>query len=149
MKKEYNFKKGKRGVYNDRLQQEKITIRLDQDIVLYFKEMAKQKGLPYQTLINLYLRSCKDEKLIPEIDWKKEAQFCEQKDKKPDPFPFQFIGSDEGVVQCVMGRAVKSKSKTNSTDVFLIEDKHPIIEPGDEDDIPIPGPPTNECWDID
>lgn len=73
MKKEYDFSKGKRGVYNKKLSQDKVTIRLDEDVINYFKKMAEKKGLPYQTLINLYLRSCKDEKLQLEIDWKKHG----------------------------------------------------------------------------
>ena len=35
-----------------------ITIRLDQDTVAYFKSLAGETGLPYQNLINLYLRDC-------------------------------------------------------------------------------------------
>ena len=35
-----------------------ITIRLDEDAITYFKTMANWKGLPYQSLINLYLREC-------------------------------------------------------------------------------------------
>lgn len=73
MKKEYSFKGGKRGYYNDRLEREKITIRLDQDIIEYFKIMAEKKGLPYQTLINLYLRSCKEDGVELEMAWKKRA----------------------------------------------------------------------------
>ena len=35
-----------------------VTIRLDEDTITYFKAMASKKGLPYQSLINLYLREC-------------------------------------------------------------------------------------------
>jgi len=35
-----------------------ITMRLDRDTVTYFKDMAEESGIPYQTLINLYLRDC-------------------------------------------------------------------------------------------
>jgi len=35
-----------------------VTIRLDEDTVEYFKKMAREAGVPYQTLINLYLRDC-------------------------------------------------------------------------------------------
>lgn len=73
MKKDYDFSKGKRGAYNKKLAQDKVTIRLDEDVIMYFKKMAKAKGLPYQTLINLFLRSCKDEKLEIDIDWKKHG----------------------------------------------------------------------------
>ncbi|MCB0369545.1 MAG: BrnA antitoxin family protein [Bdellovibrionales bacterium] len=73
MKKEYDFSKGKRGYYNKKLTQDKVTIRLDDDVIIYFKKMAQEKGLPYQTLINLYLRSCKEEGLKINIDWKKHG----------------------------------------------------------------------------
>ncbi len=73
MRKEYSFKKGKRGYYNDKIDREKITIRLDEDVIEYFKKMAEKKGMPYQMLINLYLRSCKENQVELEMDWKKRA----------------------------------------------------------------------------
>jgi predicted DNA binding CopG/RHH family protein len=72
MKKEYDFSKGKRGFYNKKLEASKITIRLDEDVVQYFKRMAEKKGLPYQTLINLYLKSCKEDNLELETTWTKK-----------------------------------------------------------------------------
>jgi len=41
-----------------RAEQQLITMRLDRDTVAYFKDMAEGSGIPYQTLINLYLRDC-------------------------------------------------------------------------------------------
>ena len=41
-----------------RLLKQSVTIRLDRDTVTYFKAMAGETGLPYQNLINLYLRDC-------------------------------------------------------------------------------------------
>ena len=35
-----------------------VTIRLDEDTIFYFKGLADDKGIPYQSLINLYLRDC-------------------------------------------------------------------------------------------
>jgi len=35
-----------------------ITIRLDQDVIDYFKQLSEQNGVPYQNLINLYLKDC-------------------------------------------------------------------------------------------
>jgi antitoxin component of RelBE/YafQ-DinJ toxin-antitoxin module len=35
-----------------------VTMRLDRDTVAYFKAMAEETGIPYQSLINLYLRDC-------------------------------------------------------------------------------------------
>jgi uncharacterized protein (DUF4415 family) len=57
MRKDYDFSKGKRNPYAKRLKQQ-ITIRLDHQTVDYFKNLAEDTGVPYQTLINLYLREC-------------------------------------------------------------------------------------------
>ncbi len=47
-----------------------ITINLDSRVVDYFKDLASKNGIPYQTLINLYLLDCVDTKKRPTIDWK-------------------------------------------------------------------------------
>ena len=52
MRAEYDFSKARRNPYAKRLKQ-KVTIRLDQPTVEYFKELAEEIGIPYQTLINL------------------------------------------------------------------------------------------------
>ena len=59
MRAHYDFSKMKarRNPYVKLLKQS-VTIRLDKDTVQYFKEIAATTGLPYQTLINLYLRDC-------------------------------------------------------------------------------------------
>ncbi len=59
MRKEYDFAnmKGERNPYIKRLKQP-ITIRLDTTTVAYFKALAAELGMPYQNLINLYLRDC-------------------------------------------------------------------------------------------
>ena len=49
--------KAKRNPYAQRLKQQ-VTIRLDHDTVKYFKRLAEETGIRYQTLINLYLREC-------------------------------------------------------------------------------------------
>lgn len=49
--------KGERNPYIRQLKQP-ITIRLDKATVAYFKTMAGEIGMPYQNLINLYLREC-------------------------------------------------------------------------------------------
>ena len=46
-----------------------VTIRLDQDTVLYFKAMAEEKGIPYQSLINLYLRDCAASQRTLHLEW--------------------------------------------------------------------------------
>ena len=57
MKKNYDFSKGIKNPYAQLLKQQ-VTIRLAKDTVGYFKEQAQQTGLPYQSLINLYLSDC-------------------------------------------------------------------------------------------
>ncbi len=57
MKKEYDFSKARRNPYAKRLKRQ-VTIRLDEATIAYFRNMAGETGIPYQTLINLYLRDC-------------------------------------------------------------------------------------------
>ena len=57
MKKQYDFSRAKRNPYAKRLKRQ-ITIRLDADTVQYFHALSQDTGIPYQTLINLYLREC-------------------------------------------------------------------------------------------
>ena len=57
MKREYDFSKGRPNPYAAQLKKS-VTIRLDQPTIEYFKGLAQDTGIPYQTLINLYLRDC-------------------------------------------------------------------------------------------
>ena len=57
MRKEYDFSGARRNPYAGRLKRP-VTIRLDDATIRYFRTLAKETGLPYQTLINLYLRDC-------------------------------------------------------------------------------------------
>lgn len=59
MRAEYDFSKMKkrRNPYAARLKKP-VTIRLGDDVIEYFKAMADEMGVPYQNLINLYLRDC-------------------------------------------------------------------------------------------
>lgn len=59
MKDHYDFStmKGRKNPYVKYLKKP-VTMRLDRDTVAYFKSMAEETGIPYQTLINLYLRDC-------------------------------------------------------------------------------------------
>ena len=47
-----------------------LTIRLDQDTLDYFQGLADDTGIPYQTLINMYLRECAEKKKRPSLRWK-------------------------------------------------------------------------------
>jgi uncharacterized protein (DUF4415 family) len=59
MRKEYDFSKmqGRRNPYAKQLKKQ-VTLRLGVDVIDYFKQMAEETGVPYQNLVNLYLRQC-------------------------------------------------------------------------------------------
>ena len=57
MRKTYDFSKARPNPYARRLKKQ-VTIRLDEDTIKYFKSLADGAEIPYQTLINLYLREC-------------------------------------------------------------------------------------------
>ena len=68
MKKEYNFSNSVKNPYIKKLKKQ-ITIRLENDTIEYFKKFASETDIPYQNLINLYLRNCARNELKPSIDW--------------------------------------------------------------------------------
>ncbi len=69
MRKEYDFSKAKKNPYAGMLKKQ-VTIRLDENTVAYFKNLAEEAGMPYQTLINLYLRDCAASHRKLSIQWK-------------------------------------------------------------------------------
>ena len=69
MRKEYDFSKAKRSSYAKRLKQS-VTIRLDKATLDYFKSLADELEVPYQTLINLYLRECALTGKRPSMQWR-------------------------------------------------------------------------------
>ncbi len=71
MKKEYDFSKMKvrKNPYASKLKKS-VTIRLSEDVIEYFKDMAEESGVPYQSLINLYLRDCANNDRKLDIQWK-------------------------------------------------------------------------------
>jgi len=69
VRKEYDFSKARRNPYAARLKQS-VTIRLDTAAVAYFKDLAGESGIPYQTLINLYLRDCALHGRRLALEWK-------------------------------------------------------------------------------
>ncbi len=68
MKKQYDFSKSIRNPYIRKAKQQ-VTIRLDKETVDYFKTLAAGSGIPYQNLINLYLRECASGKKRLKLDW--------------------------------------------------------------------------------
>jgi uncharacterized protein (DUF4415 family) len=69
MRKEYDFSAARKNPYAAQLKQP-VTIRLDQGAVAYFKSLADETGIPYQSLINLYLRDCAASKKRINLAWK-------------------------------------------------------------------------------
>ena len=72
MRKEYDFSKALKNPYAGRLKRQ-VTIRMDADTVLYFKELAGKLGVSYQTLINLYLRECAVNRKKLVLQWKRAS----------------------------------------------------------------------------
>jgi len=68
MRKNYDFSKGKPNPYAKRLKKQ-VTMRLDTDILDYFRGLAEETGIPYQTLINMYLRDCAQSQKRPSFKW--------------------------------------------------------------------------------
>jgi predicted DNA binding CopG/RHH family protein len=69
MRKEYDFSKGKRNPYAKQLKQS-VTMRVDRTTLEYFKALAAELDVPYQTLINLYLRDCALTGRRPAMTWR-------------------------------------------------------------------------------
>jgi len=69
MRKEYDFSAARKNPYAAQLKKQ-ITIRLDEDSVNYFKSISEEVGMPYQSLINLYLRDCAATRRKLDLSWK-------------------------------------------------------------------------------
>lgn len=68
MRKEYDFSNSSPNPYAKRLKQQ-VTIRLEKETIEYFKKLAEDVDIPYQKLINLYLRDCAAKGLKPTMSW--------------------------------------------------------------------------------
>lgn len=68
MKKEYNFNSSIKNPYAKRLKRQ-ITIRIENDTIEYFKNLSDEIDIPYQNLINFFLRDCAKNKLKPNLSW--------------------------------------------------------------------------------
>jgi len=69
MRQQYDFSEARPNPYATRLKK-RVTIRLDEATVAYFKQLAEETGIAYQTLINLYLRDCAANNRRLEMAWK-------------------------------------------------------------------------------
>ena len=68
MRKEYDFSKSVKNPYAKHLKKQ-VTLRLGTDVISYFKELADETGIPYQNLINLYLRDCATSHKKLKLNW--------------------------------------------------------------------------------
>ncbi len=68
MRKEYDFTHARPNPYAKRLKRP-VTIRLETPTIEYFKALAEETGIGYQTLINLYLRDCARTRRKPALRW--------------------------------------------------------------------------------
>lgn len=68
MKEEYDFSESIKNPYTQKLKKQ-ITIRIDGDTIMYFKNLSSETGIPYQNLINLYLRDCAIQKRKVSLNW--------------------------------------------------------------------------------
>ncbi len=68
MKAEYDFSKSRKNPYAKQLKRQ-ITIRIEVSSVEYFQQLAAELGIPYQNLINLFLRDCAAKKSRPVLAW--------------------------------------------------------------------------------
>jgi predicted DNA binding CopG/RHH family protein len=69
MREEYDFSAAKKNPYAALLKKQ-ITIRLDEESITYFKSISEDVGIPYQSLINLYLRDCVAARRKLNFKWK-------------------------------------------------------------------------------
>ncbi len=74
MKAEYDLSKMKarKNPYAAKLKKP-VTMRLGEDVISYFKQMAEEAGVPYQSLINLYLRDCVAQHRKIDISWQSKS----------------------------------------------------------------------------
>ena len=68
MREEYDFSGAKKNPYVKKLKKQ-ITINIDNDIIDYFKALSETAGIPYQTLINLYLKDCAANERQLRLSW--------------------------------------------------------------------------------
>jgi uncharacterized protein (DUF4415 family) len=72
MRQRYDFSKARRNPYAKRLKRQ-VTIRIDEQTIAYFQELSRELSIPYQTLINLYLRDCAATRKRLAVQWKPAA----------------------------------------------------------------------------
>ena len=72
--------KSRKNPYASKLKRQ-VTIRMSDNIIEYFKAMAEETGIPYQSLINLYLSECARSEKRPSLEWKASASTVQPADR--------------------------------------------------------------------
>ena len=73
VRKHYDFSKARKNPYAKRLKKQ-VTMRLDQEVLAYFRALAEESSISYQTLINLYLRDCAENQKRLKMAWRPAKQ---------------------------------------------------------------------------
>ena len=73
MREQYDFSESVPNPYAKKLKKQ-ITIRLDQDVIDYFKQLSEENGIPYQNLINLYLKDCTIKHKQLKLEWASKSE---------------------------------------------------------------------------
>lgn len=68
MRKEYDFTNSIKNPYAKKVKKQ-ISIKIESDTILYFKELANKIGIPYQNLMNSYLTDCAVKHVEPKLKW--------------------------------------------------------------------------------
>jgi predicted DNA binding CopG/RHH family protein len=68
MRKEYDFSKSIKNPYAKKVKRQ-ISIKIEEDTIEYFKNLAIKVGIPYQNLINSYLTECANKHIDPKLEW--------------------------------------------------------------------------------
>ena len=68
MKSEYDFSNTIKNPYSKRIRKQ-ITININESAITYFKNLSEESGVPYQTLINMYLTDCAENKRRLNMTW--------------------------------------------------------------------------------
>lgn len=71
MKKQYDFSRmrSRKNPYASKLKKQ-VTIRMGDEVIRHFKQMADEMGILYHSLINLYLRDCMVHGRKADLTWR-------------------------------------------------------------------------------
>ncbi len=72
MRKHYDFTNARKNLYAKRLKKQ-VTIRIEETTLAYFKRLAAELAIPYQTLINMYLQDCAKHRKQLRLEWRPTA----------------------------------------------------------------------------